>query len=96
MLIESIPLWGSFSVLGVSLALNLFLLTQLIRGELATRREMDQVQKTADTFQHAWEIEKQSNEGLVEALNKVVVGMDTVQRMLEAAPPHMHEPGDVT
>ena len=90
---ETVPLWGQLSILGLSLGLNIPFIVLLARGILATRPQLEQVQKIADTFRDAWDTAMKANEKHGEALNKLVVMAETTQRILEARPPHMHPPG---
>ena len=91
---ESVPLIGQLSLLGLSLGLNVTGIILLLRGILATRPQLESVQKMSDTWQHAWEVEKQTNEKQAETLNKLVVIGETSLRILEALPPQMHAPGE--
>jgi len=92
-MIEGIPLWGSASVIGVLLSMLAAVVVMLFRGDIATRKEVDQVQKVADTLHKAWEtaehgreIAEETNRGQAEVLNKILVGQDTMMRVLDALP----------
>lgn len=98
--LETIPLWGQWGILGLSLSLNLFFLVQWVRGVIVSHKMVEQansttsqVQGVADTFQKAWQIEVARNDKYAEAVNKLTVQGETALRMLEALPPVMHTPG---
>lgn len=85
--LESIPLWGQWGILGLSLSLNIFFISQLFRGEIPTRRELDQVQKTADTFQAAWATSQADNSEQKMMIVEIAAGMKTVTKFIHSLPP---------
>lgn len=85
--LESIPIWGQWGILGLSLSLNIFFIAQLFRGEIPTRRELDQVQKTADTFQAAWATAQADNSEQKGMIVEIADGMRTVTKFINALPP---------
>ena len=92
-MIETVPLWGSFSVIGVLVGIIVTVMIMDLRGDRVSRKQLDQVQKIADTFQKAWEISEQTKEGLVDVLNKLTVGQDTILRILQSYPPSSEDEG---
>ena len=97
-MIEGIPIWGSLSIISVLLTVIATIIIMLFRGDIATRKEVDQVQKLADTMQKAWEISEHGREiqentiqGQAEVLNKLVVGQDTILKVMDALP---RKPGE--
>lgn len=91
--LEGIPIWGQWGILGLSIGLNIFGAVEFIRGTWTSRKNLDQVQKLADTFQHAWEVSEKKWETVVPTLNNLVVTSDTILRIIEAAPipPHKED-----
>ena len=92
-MIESIPLSGSLSVIGVLTTIIATGIVMLFRGDIATRKEVDQVQKLADTMHKAWEtsehgreIQENTIQGQSEVLNKLVIGQDTILKVMDALP----------
>jgi hypothetical protein len=81
-------------LLTLSLGLNVTWIILLARGILATRAQLDAVQKMADTFQKAWEVSESKGEVQTDTLNRLLTTSDTVLRILEARPPIMHTPGE--
>jgi esterase/lipase len=99
-MLSDIPLWGQWSILGLSLGFNLWIAVQYVLGKIPTQAAIEQANKTteqalkmADTWQHAWEISENRNEKMTEALEKIVVTGETTLKILEARPPILHEPG---
>lgn len=84
--LEGIPIWGQWGILGLSIGLNIFGAVEFIRGTWTSRRNLDQVQKVADTYLHAWEVSEKKWEVVGPTLNNLVVTSDTILRILEAAP----------
>ena len=82
--LESIPIWGQWGILGLSLSINIFFISQLFRGEIPTRRELDQVQKTADTFQAAWATSQADNSEQKTMIVEIADGMKTVVKFIDS------------
>lgn len=72
--------------LGLSLALNLFFLVQLIRGELVTRKQVDQVQKMVDTFREALASAMSNQNILTDGLKHLDVLTETFAHFLDSLP----------
>lgn len=85
-MLEQIPLWGSFSVIGVLVGIIVTVIVLLFRGDLTTRKHLDQVFKISESWQKAWEVSEQTKQGQAEVLNKLLVGQDTMLRILESRP----------
>ena len=74
-----IPLIGQYSIVGLSLALNIFTLVQVIRGELVPLSRVAQWQK-------AWEISMQTNKDLAEVSADTKVVAETLTKLVSALP----------
>lgn len=85
-MLESVPMWGQVSLFGLSLGLNITFIILIARGILATRAQLEQVQKVADTFQKAWETAMTTNGESIAVLNKLTVSSDTMLKILEERP----------
>lgn len=92
-LLAELPVVGQWTVLGISFALNVYWIIQLLRGEMPTRRELDQVQRTSDMWQRAWEASQEvqvKNAVTMEQFTSLVARMhplaDTLEHVLESLP----------
>lgn len=56
-----------------------------LKGYIVSRAQLEAVQKVADTFQRAWEASEKGKQENTQALNELLVGMRTVQKILESA-----------
>ena len=82
----TIPVFAQWSILGLSIGMNLFVLVEFIRGTWTTRKNLDQVQRLADTFQKAWEVSEKKWEAVGPVLNNLMVTSDTILHIIQAAP----------
>jgi hypothetical protein len=82
-----IPLWGQWGLLGFSMGLVLFFMVQFIRGELVSRKQLEDAQRASDSWQHAWEVSQQTNHEVVALLGQLTVTTQTMERVLNALPP---------
>lgn len=78
-----IPLWGQWGLLGLSLGMNIFIAVEFIRGTWTTRKNLDQVQKVADTFKDAWEASDKKWETVGPILNNIVGVQESILHHLE-------------
>lgn len=90
-MIEELPIWGQLSIIGVLVSIIVTVFIMYIRGDIVSRKAVDQAQKMADTFQEAWATSHAAYLGLVEPISKMVTGQETILRILEATP---HKPGN--
>lgn len=81
-----IPIWGQWGILGISMGFNIFIAVEFIRGSWTSRRNLDQVQKMADTWQNAYFVSDKKWEAVGPTLNNLVVTSDTILRIIQAAP----------
>lgn len=82
-----LPIWGQLSIMALSLGLNITFILMYVRGELASRREVEQIQKTADTFQAAWATAQADNSEQKSMIVDIADGMRTVTKFINALPP---------
>lgn len=92
-LLEEVPLWGQWSVLGMSIGLNVTFVLLFVRGIIVSRAQLDQVQKTADMFQLAWSNTQKDGAEMKQMLLDVSVGMKTMAKVIEALPKPASSPG---
>lgn len=57
---DILPIWSQWGIVGVLLAGYAWLAVQYVRGNLVPRKQLDQVQKVADTFKDAWTADQQT------------------------------------
>lgn len=90
--LASIPLWGQWGILGLSLGLNMFIVIEFVRGTWTSRKNLEDARENTKIFQSAWEISESTNDGLVDVTNKLLVGQNTMLRILQSIPgPPRHE-----
>lgn len=85
-MIESVPLWGSFSIIGVLVGIIVTVLIMFLRGDIVSRKQLDQVQKIADTFQEAWKTEQATKQEAIALSNQLMVVATTMEKVLDALP----------
>jgi hypothetical protein len=83
----AIPLWGQLSIMGLSLGLNVFFITQLARGLLVPYNRVEAEQKNTDRWQHAWEIGDQSKHEATDLAKQLLVVGQSMEKVLNALPP---------
>lgn len=81
-----LPTWSQVSLAGLSLAFNFYIVIAFIRGDIVPRKQLEQVQKMADTWQHGWEV-SQANESRLGTIATNLTGMsDVFQHFIESLP----------
>lgn len=80
------PVWGIATLAGLPLTLLIFIGIQALRGEFVTRKQLDAVQKIADTFQKAWEVSEQGKHEALALANQLTVTAQTMEKVLNALP----------
>lgn len=85
--LSAIPIWGQYGLVGLSLSLNIFFIVQFLRGEIVTRKELDQVQRMSDTWQKGWEVSQQNQSLWSELASRFGVVADTMEHLLTSLPP---------
>lgn len=83
---ETLPIWGQFSIVAVLVGIIATVLILFFRGEITSRKQLDQVQKMADTWMHAYEMSEKKWEAVGPTLNNLVVTSDTILHIIQAAP----------
>lgn len=71
---------------GLSVAINLFILVQWVRGELVSRKQVDQVQKMADTFEHGMNTAMSNQSRTADALTQIDSLVQTFKHFIESLP----------
>lgn len=93
-LLSELPIWGQWSVLGTLVALIVFVIILLLKGDLVTRKHVDSVQKTADSWQHAWETSMQVQASMTTVLEKMMTVAETMEHLLLSLPQPPDKQGD--
>lgn len=81
-----LPVWGVATLVGLPLTVLIFIGIQALRGEFVTRRQLDAVQKIADTFQKAWEVSEQGKHEALALASQLTVTAQTMEKVLNALP----------
>lgn len=82
----AIPLWGQLSVLGLSIGLNVFFITQMARGMLVPYNRVEAEQKNTALWQHAWEVKEQTTAEATELVKQLIVVGQTAEKLMNALP----------
>jgi hypothetical protein len=81
-----LPTWGIGTLVGLPLTILLFVFVQFMRDEFVSRKRLQDVQKVADSWQHAWEVSQQTNHDVSQLLGQMVVTAQTMEKVLKAMP----------
>lgn len=82
----AIPLWGQLSIMGLSLGLNVFFITQLARGMLVPYNRVEAEQKNTALWQHAWEVKEQTTAEATELVKQLIIVGETAEKLMNALP----------
>jgi hypothetical protein len=90
--LEQVIFWGQIpAYVALAAVVGLF-----FKGVIVSRSQLDQVQKTADTFLAAWQTSNAVNEKQAELLGQLTVTNQTMLKVLSALPkPQTDERGDI-
>lgn len=81
-MLEQVILWGQIpAYAGYGVILFLFL-----KGVIVSRSQLDQVQKTADTFRQAWEASHSVTQQQADLLSSLTVTQKTMLKVMNALP----------
>lgn len=84
--LAELPVWGQWSVLGILLSVIVFGVVLVLKGLLVPRSQLDAVQKTADSWQKAWETSMQVQASTTIVLERVNTLADTLEHVLTSLP----------
>lgn len=93
-LLSELPVWGQWSVLGILVSIIVFVIILLLKGDLVTRKHVDSVQKTADSWQKAWETSMQVQASMTLVLEKMMTVAETMEHLLVSLPQPDKKQGD--
>lgn len=82
----SLPTWSQVSIAGLSLAFNFFIVVEFIRGGIVPRKQVEQVQKMADTWQHGWEVSQANETRLGTIATNLTAMSDVFRHFIESLP----------
>lgn len=85
--IGELPLWGQWGILGLSIGFNIFCLIRYANGLWVARTQLEDVMKSRDMWQHAWEVSQQTNHDVTQLLVQLTVTAQTMEKVLNALPP---------
>lgn len=87
-LLSGIPVVGQYSIVGLLVGFVVFIVVQIIRGELVPLSRVAQWQK-------AWEISMQTNKDLAQVASDTKVVAETLTKLVSALPqPQSTEEGE--
>lgn len=84
--LADLPITGQWTILGVLVGIIVFILVQFFRGEIVTRKHLDQVQKIADGWRESWGTTMQVQASTITILERMVALADTFEHFLESLP----------
>lgn len=87
---DVLPIWSQWGIIGVLVAVLVYIVIEFIRGNLVARKQLDQVQKMADTFKDAWIAEQQVKTDLADAVMRLTDVADIIEHFIKSLP----RPGD--
>lgn len=71
-------------LLGISLSVNVFILIEFVRGTWTSRKNVEEVQKMADTFQAAWAVSQENQTRSAELLVRMTALADTIEHFFDS------------
>lgn len=84
--LAELPVWGQWSIFGILISVIALVVVLILKGELVSRKQLDAVQKTADSWQKAWETLVQAQASSTIVLEKVKTLSDTLEHVLTSLP----------
>jgi hypothetical protein len=85
-LISELPDWTQLSMFALSVVVNGFFVIKWVNGGFVSRKEVDQVQKMADTWQHGWETSQNNFAVLTGLVNELTPIADTLKKFISSLP----------
>jgi hypothetical protein len=82
-----LPVWGVGTLVGLPLTALIFIFVRYIQGEIVSRKQLEDKQKVADSWQHAWEVSQETNHAATDLLKQLTVTAQTMEKVLQALPP---------
>jgi hypothetical protein len=82
-----VPVWGQWTILGLSLAWNVYVAVRIIIGALVPYNRVEAEQKNTATWVHAWEVSEQTKHEATELARQLLVTTGTMEKVLKALPP---------
>lgn len=83
---DVLPIWSQWGIIGVLVAVLVYIVIEFIRGNLVARKQLDQVQKMADTFKDAWIAEQQVKTDLSNSVVRLTDVADTIEHFIKSLP----------
>lgn len=81
-----LPVWGIGALVGLPLTVLLFICVRYIQGEIVSRKQLEDKQRVADSWQHAWEVSQETNHAATDLLKQLTITAQTMERVLNALP----------
>lgn len=96
MTLESIPIAGQYSIIGILLALVVLIVGLVLRGTLVPKSHLDRANDFTDKALRAWELEKEKSSDLTTLLMRMTALDDTVMKLINSLPTDYDKGGDET
>lgn len=87
---DVLPIWSQWGIVGVLATALVYFVVAFVHGDIASRKQLDQVQRMADTFKDAWIAEQQVKTDLSNAVVRLTDVADTIEHFIKSLP----TPGD--
>lgn len=84
--LASLPVAPVATIIGFLLTVIGWVLFLILTGRLVTRSQLEDAQKNADRFEHAWQISQETQSGSHEVLSKLGVLTTTFAHYLDSLP----------
>lgn len=89
-----VPVWGQWSIMGSIFAILVFVITQMVRGELISKSHLDRERELAELWKDAWEKERQASTQYAESVTRNIELIETLKAVLNALPVKQEEAHD--
>ena len=87
---DSLPFGVQTSLLGFFVGLLGWVIWLVLTGHLVPRSQLEDAQKTADRFEHAWQITQENQSNLTEVLGEMAVLTETFAHFIDSLPSNGH------
>jgi hypothetical protein len=87
---DSLPFGAQTSILGFLLVIVGWVIWLVLSGRLVPRSQLEDAQKTADRFEHAWQITQENQSNLTDVLSEMGVLADTFAHFIDSLPTNGH------
>lgn len=83
---DSLPFGAQTSILGTLLVIVMWVIWLVLSGRLVPRSQLEDAQKTADRFEHAWEVTQENQKNLADAITDIGALTNTFAHFIDSLP----------